>query len=249
MSERAYTRFPFEAVIERIVLNYYMFLVCKIGVNGISNPRWWITQTWVSKLSHHYYLFGAMPLSESTLVYYQFDSERINFIEIGIETKQYSCKKINRKVSSVKWWPCCLRLCVLMSGCKRLLGCWAGLVGERLVQPLNTKTPRQNGRHFADDTFKHIFFNENVRISIKISLKFVPTGPINNIPALVQIMAWRRPGDKPLSELITVRLPTHICVTRPQCVNDCEEVIQLKGIIYILDLLTCQARVKCQAED
>ena len=37
-------------------------------------------------------------------------------------------------------------------------------------------------RHFADDTFKRTFFNENVRISIKISLKFVPKGPINNIP-------------------------------------------------------------------
>ena len=42
-----------------------------------------------------------------------------------------------------------------------------------------------NGRRFADDTFKRIFSNENVRISIKISLKFVPKGPIDNIPALV----------------------------------------------------------------
>ena len=41
----------------------------------------------------------------------------------------------------------------------------------------------------ADDTFKRIFLNENARISIKISLKFVSKGPINNIPALVQIMA------------------------------------------------------------
>ena len=47
----------------------------------------------------------------------------------------------------------------------------------------------------ADDIFKCIFLNENVRISIKISLKFVPKRPINNIPVLVQIMAWRRPGD------------------------------------------------------
>ena len=38
------------------------------------------------------------------------------------------------------------------------------------------------------------------RIPIKISLKFVPDGPINNIPALFQITVWRRPGDKPLSE-------------------------------------------------
>ena len=84
---------------------------------------------------------------------------------------------------------------------------------------VNTLRPRQNGRHFADDIFNCIFFNENVWITIKISLKFVPNGPINNIPALVQIMAWRRPGDKPISGPMMVRLPTHICVTLPQWVN------------------------------
>ena len=54
---------------------------------------------------------------------------------------------------------------------------------------VNTLRPRQNGRHFPDDIFKCIFFNENISISIQISLKFVPKGPINNIPALVQI-SW-----------------------------------------------------------
>ena len=85
---------------------------------------------------------------------------------------------------------------------------------------ITTLRPRRNEQHFADDIFKHIFFNENVWISIKISLKFVPKGPINNIPALVQIMALRRPGDKPLSEQMMVSLPTHICVIRPQWVKD-----------------------------
>ena len=84
---------------------------------------------------------------------------------------------------------------------------------------INTLRPRQNRRHFADAIFKCIFLNENVWLPIKISLKFVPQGPINNIPALVQMMAWRRPGDKPLSGPMMVRLPTHICVTRPQWVN------------------------------
>ena len=84
---------------------------------------------------------------------------------------------------------------------------------------LNTLRPRQNGRHFADDIFNGIFFNENVWILIKISLKFVPKGPINNIPAWVQMMAWRWPGNKPLSETMMVRLKTHICITRPQWVN------------------------------
>ena len=64
-----------------------------------------------------------------------------------------------------------------------------------------------------------IFLNENVWISIKISLKFVPKGQIDNIPALVQIMAWHRPGDKPLSEPMMVSLLTHICIMRPQLVK------------------------------
>ena len=44
------------------------------------------------------------------------------------------------------------------------------------------------------------FVNEQFRILIKMSLKFVPKGLMNNKPALVPTMAWRRIGDKPLSE-------------------------------------------------
>ena len=87
------------------------------------------------------------------------------------------------------------------------------------ISSVNSLRPRQNGRHFPDDILKGILLNENVWISIKISLKFVPKDPINYNPALVQIMAWHRTGDKPLSELMMVRLPTHICVTRTQWVK------------------------------
>ena len=81
----------------------------------------------------------------------------------------------------------------------------------------------------SQTTFWNIYiFNENVWIPIKISRTFIPKGPINNIPALVRVMAWRRPGDKPLSEPIMVRLPTHICVTRPQWVD---------GFIYLAAFL------------
>ena len=66
--------------------------------------------------------------------------------------------------------------------------------------------------HFPDDIFKCIFLNENVWISIKNFIEVVPKVPINNIPALVQIMAWRRLGDKPLYEPMIVSLLTHICV-------------------------------------
>ena len=103
------------------------------------------------------------------------------------------------------------RFCLLILTCIVMRLNWIYLY----INPLRL---RQNGRLFADDTFKRIFLYENVRISIKISLKFVPKGPINNIPSLVQMMAWRLPGDKPLSEPLMVKLLTHICVTRPQWV-------------------------------
>ena len=84
---------------------------------------------------------------------------------------------------------------------------------------LNTLRPGKNGRYFPDDIFECIFLKENVWIPIKISLKFVPKSQISNIPALVQKMAWRWPGDKPLSEPMMVRLLTRICVTRPRWVK------------------------------
>ena len=87
------------------------------------------------------------------------------------------------------------------------------------ILSFNTLRPRQNGCHFPDYIFKYIFLNENVWISIEMSPKFVSKGPINNIPTLVPIMAWRRPGAKPLSETMMVRLLTHICVIRPQWVK------------------------------
>ena len=62
-------------------------------------------------------------------------------------------------------------------------------------------------------------FKKNVWILIKISLKFVPKGPINSIPVLVQKMAWRCSGTRSLSELILVICPTHICVIWPQWVE------------------------------
>ena len=70
---------------------------------------------------------------------------------------------------------------------------------------VNTLRQRQNSRLFPDDIFKWIFVNENIWISLRISLKFVPRVRIDNIKALVQIMAWCRPGDKPLSEPMMVK--------------------------------------------
>ena len=70
----------------------------------------------------------------------------------------------------------------------------------------NTLRLGQNGRHFPDDIFKCIFFNENIWILITFSLKLVPKHLVNNVPALVQIMTW----CQPLSEPMVVRLPISV---------------------------------------
>ena len=99
----------------------------------------------------------------------------------------------------------------------RLLVPW--ICCPRKVRVVNSSPHGQNVHRFADDIFKCIFMNEKFCIWIKFSLKFVPKGPISNNPSLVYIMAWHQIGDKPLSELMTLKLPTHMCVTRPQWVN------------------------------
>ena len=66
---------------------------------------------------------------------------------------------------------------------------------------INWSSPGQNGHHFTNDIFKRIFFNENIRILIRISSQFVPKGPVDNNSAL----ARRQIGDEPLSEPMLTR--------------------------------------------
>ena len=88
--------------------------------------------------------------------------------------------------------------------------------------------------------FQVHFRNENVWIPIKNSLKFVPKDPID-IPSLVQIMAWRRLGDKPLSEPMMVSLPTHICVTWLQRVK----MLDAKNTIFSPEAFNDQDSENC----
>ena len=81
---------------------------------------------------------------------------------------------------------------------------------------VNTLRPRQNGRRFADDTFKRIFLIEMLECRLRFHWNLFLRVQLT---ALVQKLAWRRPGDKPLSEPMLVCLLTHICVTRPQWVK------------------------------
>ena len=133
------------------------------------------------------------------------------------------------------WQHCGQSINEIHYGCIKVMLLWS--------LTINTLRLRQNGRYLPDDIFEFIFLNEKVWISSMISLKFVSKGPINNIPALVQIMAWRRSGYKPLSEPIMVSLLMHICATRPQCVKRrCNFLTDL-----IPGILTSQRVVICES--
>ena len=79
----------------------------------------------------------------------------------------------------------------------------AGEILQKLAAlPMLTHLPWTKWTPFRQTTFSNDVFNENRRIPIQISLRFVPKHPIANKPALVQVMAWRRTGYKPLHEPI-----------------------------------------------
>ena len=130
-----------------------------------------------------------------------------------------------------QYWPTLLtHLCVTWPWCAK----WSDMhIWEMRIFTLR---PRQNGCHFAANIFNCIFLNKNVWILIKVSLKFVPNVPTNNIPPLVLIMAWCRLGNKPLSEPMMVRLLTHIYVSQPQWVNN---EMTNPGSITLLILVRC----------
>ena len=76
---------------------------------------------------------------------------------------------------------------------------------SKLCNSFHLSPPGQNGRHFADDIFKWISMNEKFCILIRISLKCVHKGRIDEKSALVQVMAWCGPDDKPLPEAMLIQ--------------------------------------------
>ena len=124
--------------------------------------------------------------------------------------------KIKENVKPLHYWTFCEL--TYKDGLHKMVGILQMAFPNAIsIQKSVTLRPRQNGWHFAGDIFKCIFLNESVWILLNISPKFVPKGKINSITALVQIMAWQQPGDKPLSE--PIKFTDALCVTQPQWVK------------------------------
>ena len=156
--------------------------------NGISSVRFWA----ITRSSAE--LFSARSLER---IFRSFESKYIlnNILQNGIDVVGASVRyaesdRVNITSVNCYWWQTNIVLDNDFADCKifwLLLFLDKNFVLWTLI--FNILRPRQNGRHFADDTYKRILSNENVRISNKIALKFIPKGTNNDIPALVQIMA------------------------------------------------------------
>ena len=127
--------------------------------------------------------------------------------------------------------------------CNRLLqewNMWLKLLS--FILSILTHWGRDKMAAIFQTTFSNAFsWMKMFKFRLRFHWSLFPRVPINNIPALVQIMAWRRPGDKPLSEPMMVNLLTHICVTRPQWVNHWHTYRYVCIIILIKCL--CGARI------
>ena len=73
------------------------------------------------------------------------------------------------------------------------------------MQHINSSPSAQSGRYFGRRHSQCIFLNKNDGVPIQILLKFVPRSSNDKTPALIQIMAGSRIGDKPLSEAMMTR--------------------------------------------
>ena len=118
----------------------------------------------------------------------------------------YECT-VNSTIDNVFLFCSCLNLSMPMKKYQRIL------IKSDIISHIEAETnlppfPRRNlHMHFCECNC--IYFSKDFTEVFR-------KGPFSNIPALVQIMTWRRPGDKPLSESMMVSLFTHICVTWPQ---------------------------------
>ena len=109
--------------------------------------------------------------------------------------------------------------------------------------PLTHWVREKNGPHFANEIFKLNFLYEGCGTLTQISMKFVPMGPVDNILALVQKMAWRRIGAPIYIRTNYGLVYGHFCVTK-RCFffhNNQRDLAKFRGTlsINILSITVC----------
>ena len=220
-------------------INMQVTFVCICFMNGSSLNQCWFIENWTPGNEFIFWnaLYGERPQPALNI-----NTVRLRPNGCYFADAIFRCISLNENFrisnkSLLKYVPeiCSLNQCWFIEnwtpGNESIF--WNALYGERPQPALNINTVRlrPNGCYFADAIFRCISLNENFRISNKSLLKYVPQGLIDNMAALVQIMAWHRLGDKSLSEPIMVSLLTHICITQLQWVKPFKyQLIHIAGL-------------------
>ena len=147
---------------------------------------------------------------------------RTHHVVIGLFVSFLRCSFLCRESASLQnlEYFCVKSTIVLRQLVIKLLGWRHVIIAVYCYTSALTHWGRDKMDAISQTTVSSAFsYMKMYELRLKFQWRLFLKGPINNIPALVQIMAWRRPGDKPLSEPMMVRLPTHICDTRPQWVK------------------------------
>ena len=147
---------------------------------------------------------SAKSLPEPLLTYCQLDLYKQISVTFCFKARHFIFEENTCDHTVCQWQP--VRICVNVltrnsrggESSKTATTLFTGVCIQH--SELTNLRPRQNDHHLADGFFKFIFFTENCYVSIQLSLRYVPTCPTDINSALVYIMAWRRTGDKPLSE-------------------------------------------------
>ena len=153
--------------------------------NSWQPPQWWSLSlqsmvTFMLKSTQRSQITNACPLTKC---------DNLEWILTNAPSNYFIRSTKSKSNDQCTW--CISDVCTLNNGTE-----WTHL--KNILSKL-THLPWTNWPLFRRRYFRCIFLNENVQISIKISLRFLPKGPIDDIPVLVQVMAWHWPGDKPLS--------------------------------------------------
>ena len=156
-------------------------------------------------------LFGDKPLSEPMLFYWQLEPTKYNSIQFYLKFKRCRSRKCTWKCRLQKWRPSCVSLNVSTHS------------GLDKIATISQTT--------ISNAFSWMKMYE-FRLRFRRSLKLVPKVPISNVLILVQIMAWLRPGEKPLSKPMMVSLLTHISDTWPQWVKSYMLMVIWNGMNY-----------------
>ena len=145
--------------------------------------------------------------------------ERLSHLQCQLYTIQNMTNFINTAIVYIMATVSQIFWSVIKVCAPAIVVLWCPDSGSLSLVKINSSPPPPIPHPRPQDKMAAIFLNALPWIPIGISLKFVPKSWIDNKLALIQVMARRRTGAKPLPNQCWPDTLTHICGTRGRWVN------------------------------